>query len=710
MKRWFTITNKGADKPQEVILYGLIGRGWDGASGVDAKAFAEEWNKIPTNKDIDLRFHSPGGSVFDGLLIYNLVAMRRERVTAYIDGLAASIASVIAMAAGKIVMPKTARMMIHDAEGLSMGNSDAMREMAELLDRESDRIADIYAAKTGKSRGKMRDLMKATTWMDGAEAEAAGFADEVTDLDPKNCTDFDLSMFRCVPEALKGPGKTAAQNSGANKGEEKVNKLAILALLLSHGVNLENTADDATILAALGKLVTDGKVTAQEQTRLVTPPAPPVPVPAPAPAPAPQNVVSLERFNQLQASFNAEREMRITARFDSLVASNPNIDRAVWLPLCLQNEALINNLEGLPGRIIDPSRPSVLNMGNPLVENYRKMKPGHARHAFRIENEAAMLKIANAINPAGYEYASRLFGPQNANTLSATLVTDYLADGLIVVANNKLAPLGLFSRNFGTDPLKPRATVDVAKATAGATTLTNGTNFEAGDSTLGVVQVPVSQITQPFHLTNDQLNKGFQLGQLAAINADVFSNALSDIWTALVIAGNYGAAQTIGLSTAFAPDDLPAIFATAKNYRLRNLLLDGAYLGYLFPGVIASFSAGTGIQQNANNTLFPGVFGFDALAMQNRWTGATANSVGFVCGPDAIAVGAGLPIGQPQGEFISMQVVSIDGLGTNVTQLGLSVLVLVWYSRATRTIWCSFDVMFGAISGDTTQGKGLVSA
>jgi hypothetical protein len=333
-----------------------------------------------------------------------------------------------------------------------------------------------------------------------------------------------------------------------------------------------------------------------------------------------------------------------------------------------------------------------------LWDKYTSLRPGAERNAFRLQNHVELERI------------SRHFDPQGANTLASALVTDYLADGLIVIAANKLAPLALFSRKFNTAPLSPRDTVQVPKATAGATSQTNASNWETGDSTLTNVAVTVNQISQSFHLTNDQLNKGFELAQLAAINADVFANAISDIWTALDIVGNFGTAQIIGLSSAFDPADLPAIFTTAKNFRVRNLLLDGAYIGQLFPGVVANFQAGIGLAQQQSRTVFPGLFGFDNIAMQNRWTGATANSVGFVASPDAIAVAAGLPIAQPPGEFISLTSVNVDGAGSNSVSLGLVVQLAVWYARASRTVWASYDVMFGAAPGDTTQGKGLVSA
>lgn len=726
---WFRITAARAkDEPSEVMIYGQIGKSWSGDEGISAADFAKEWDALPKNQPIALRIHSQGGSVFEALAIYNTIGRRKADVTAHIDGVALSAASFIAMAAGKVVMPKTARMMIHDAQGIAMGDSEELRELADLLDRESDRIADIYAGKTGKTRDEIRDLMRATTWMDGDEAKSLGFCDEVNDHAAQNC-DFDLSAFLRVPDALKNDkNKSAVNNGGANQTGETVNKTAILALLMSLGVNLANTATDDQILAELAKLVGAGKVSNEERDRLIkpptnaNPPAPaPVPTPTPAPAPAPQNVVSVERFNQLQNQLNREREMRITALFDQIVAENPSIDRAVWLPRVLQDETLIENLAGLPGRIIDPSRPSVSNLGNPLVENYRKLKPGAERQAFRLENQGDLQRFASAAaGPENFGRAQAIFGPQNANTLAAALTPDYLADGLIVIASAKLAPLALFSTDFGVDRMKPRATVQVAKATVGSTGQTNPTNFESGDSTLAAVEVTVNQIVQSFHISNNDMQKGHKLANLAGINADTFANALSDVWTALLLAATYGTPGAgtgiIGASTAFAPDDLPALFGLAKNFRQRNLILDGSYIGYLFPGVIASFSAGTGLGQRSPNTVFQGVFGFDNIAMQNRWTGAIANAVGFLCGPDAIAVASGLPLEQPANEFISRTVVDITNEGSNQTGLGISVEVSLWYSRATRTIWASYDVMFGAAAGDASttltlgQGRLLVSA
>ena len=137
--------------------------------------------------------------------------------------------------------------------------------------------------------------------------------------------------------------------------------------------------------------------------------------------------------------------------------------------------------------------------------------------------------------------------------------------------------------------------------------------------------------------------------------------------------------------------------ALAKNYRSKNLILDGGHLARLqFSGAANYFPDGR------FGALANGKFGFDLIAENNRWTSAETNAVGFVCGPDAIAIASGLPVGMIAGEFIEQRVVQ--------TNNGLSCLLSVWYSRATRSHMASYDIMFGAAAADTTQAEVLVTA
>ena len=154
-----------------------------------AKAFAdgavtgEITNCIENAADtLDLEIHSPGGSVLDGYKLYHALLELRGRgvyVTATINSLAASMASVIAMAADKIRMVSGGRMMIHEASNVVAGNAEDMARAAKLLDEISSEIADIYADKTGAKPAEMRDMMRNETWMGADEAKAKNFIDEI---------------------------------------------------------------------------------------------------------------------------------------------------------------------------------------------------------------------------------------------------------------------------------------------------------------------------------------------------------------------------------------------------------------------------------------------------------------------------------------------------------------------------------------------------
>ncbi|MFD5506991.1 head maturation protease, ClpP-related [Streptomyces sp. NPDC127051] len=172
---WYRIRNS-TGTTAEILMYDEIGY-----YGVTAKDFAAALSDV-TASSIDLRISSPGGDVFDGIAIYEALLRHPAKVTAYIDGIAASIASVIAMAADRRVIGRNSSFMIHDASGLCVGQSKDMRETARLLERVSNNIADVYAHRTGLEDAEhWRSLMKAETWWTGAEAVKAGLATEVAD-------------------------------------------------------------------------------------------------------------------------------------------------------------------------------------------------------------------------------------------------------------------------------------------------------------------------------------------------------------------------------------------------------------------------------------------------------------------------------------------------------------------------------------------------
>jgi ATP-dependent Clp endopeptidase proteolytic subunit ClpP len=126
--------------------------------------------------ELTVRINSPGGSVFDGVAIYNALKRHDAAITVWIDGIAASIASMIAMAGDEVVMPENAMLVLHDPSGLVAGTAADMRATAEALDRMKAGMVAAYREKSGRSDAEIEALMQAETWLSAQEAVALGLA------------------------------------------------------------------------------------------------------------------------------------------------------------------------------------------------------------------------------------------------------------------------------------------------------------------------------------------------------------------------------------------------------------------------------------------------------------------------------------------------------------------------------------------------------
>ncbi|MBL4557666.1 MAG: Clp protease ClpP [Rhodobacteraceae bacterium] len=194
MASWYAIRARGTGA--EVAIYDEIG-----AYGVSAKGFLAELGALPEGTPVDLRLNSPGGSVFDAVAIHNALKRHAGPVTVWVDGIAASAASYIAMAGDEIVMPENAFLMIHDPAGLVMGTAEDMRAMAEALDKVKGSLVSGYAAKSGRTTEEVSGLMSAETWFDASDAVAQGFADRL--IEPvRIAARFDIGRFRNAPPVL----------------------------------------------------------------------------------------------------------------------------------------------------------------------------------------------------------------------------------------------------------------------------------------------------------------------------------------------------------------------------------------------------------------------------------------------------------------------------------------------------------------------------
>lgn len=209
--KWYKIENK-ADRA-EIWIYEEIGEDWWTGDGVTAKSFQKEISAIKASQ-IDLHINSPGGSVFDGITIYNLIKQHPATVTTYIDGIAASIASVIALAGDRVVMAENAIYMVHSPSGGVYGKASDMRAFADVLDKINGTMVGTYAGKTGKSDDEISAMLDAETWMDADEALEAGFIDEISGaLDMAACAKFVPVMakmgYRNIPDNIVATSKEA---------------------------------------------------------------------------------------------------------------------------------------------------------------------------------------------------------------------------------------------------------------------------------------------------------------------------------------------------------------------------------------------------------------------------------------------------------------------------------------------------------------------
>lgn len=177
---FYSIKAKADERHAEILIYDEIASGpWADMLGlVSAKTFVRDLQALDVDT-ITLRINSPGGDVFDGVAIYNTLRDHDARVTVKVDGLAASIASVIMLAGDERIIGDGAQVMIHEPWTMALGESKDLRKTAELLDGIRDSILDVYEARTGTSRAVFADAMAEETWYSAAEAIDAGFATAV---------------------------------------------------------------------------------------------------------------------------------------------------------------------------------------------------------------------------------------------------------------------------------------------------------------------------------------------------------------------------------------------------------------------------------------------------------------------------------------------------------------------------------------------------
>lgn len=204
LKFWNVMKND-EEKSAELILYGSIGSDeyWDDISD---KAFKQDIENLGDVENIILHINSPGGSVFSAVAIANTLKNHKAKITANIDGLAASAATIITSACDTVKMPKNALFMIHNPITFAYGNNQEMQKTVEMLDKVKNSIIETYLSKTKADKKTLSELMDNETWMDAETAKEYGFIDEIVDeevgkefVENKliiNNMAFDISKFK----------------------------------------------------------------------------------------------------------------------------------------------------------------------------------------------------------------------------------------------------------------------------------------------------------------------------------------------------------------------------------------------------------------------------------------------------------------------------------------------------------------------------------
>ncbi len=257
MKSWYKmklIPHKNKSSDAEVDLLDEIG-----AYGVTAAAFKKDFDSIKNAKNIRLNISSPGGSVFDGVTIYNILSDVKDKLTVDITGLAASISSIIALAGSKVTMREGSLFMIHNPWTGIFGDADELRKEADTLDKIKDQLVSIYVNNSNLDADAVEGLMNAETWMNPEEAKAMGF---ITDIDeaqkiaasynkpldgygflntPKSEVDADFEQVELQPQTLPTnisiSGKDLVYAAIEYKERDEVEELEEMAKRLQDKIN-----------------------------------------------------------------------------------------------------------------------------------------------------------------------------------------------------------------------------------------------------------------------------------------------------------------------------------------------------------------------------------------------------------------------------------------------------------------------------------------
>lgn len=646
MPKWFEVRDDASKDSTEILIYGEIGKSWWDDSGVSAKEFADELKAIPSTRNIVVGINSPGGSVWDGLAIYNLLEARRDKVTTRIDGVAASMGSVIAMAGKEVRIPRNAVIMIHDPTTFAQGDESMMAKALEALRAAKKTIAGVYQKKTGKTFDEISEKMTAQTFFTGDEAKDFGLADTVIDEVPMSASALKnvLSGFRNQPKAVGGKTEinpTSTAPGGEAIPENTMDKAKLIALLKKHGVTVDDKATIEQLEAQLESVLAGKK---QEEPKQNQNPQ--------------QNaeIINLQnQFNALKEKHDAERKARIENAVQTAVDERriPVAQKAKWVTRAMADETVLTDLSELPAQpmgdspvIITSEAPNDLLAG---LKNLRK-PIGSMLNGGSVDKQLTEAIRNNAVQ--AYQLIDkniaklRGFIVQNAHSIDSDLKQHVIMTEGMRAFKRRIVPLNAFSTRFnnvallGTDkvqvpyfPLFSTASTDFVQA--------NG-YVMAETGTVQAKEVTIDKRKyQPFQFNSSDLNRQpyFSISQLFSqrveqLAVDVSQDVLSNITVA-----NYASSAFAQPANAFDVEDLIDIKVACDNVFWpmvgRAALMKSEYEANLAKQLLKANEAGS------DSALRAGVTGriadFDVFGNPSIPANGE-NLKGFVCLPSALLV------------------------------------------------------------------------
>lgn len=676
------------DAPAEILIHGPIGRSFWSADGITGKEFIDALNKFPVGEKVTIGINSQGGAVGEGLAIFNAIQRRAADITCRIDGYAISIASVIPLAASKVISPKSSIWMIHNAwswfDG-GQGNAEDMRHIAEMakkaadmLDKHDDVLVAAYVDRSGKKDDEIRNAMAEETWLTGEEAVEWGLADEVSDdaadletLDfsgmeakafkriPLNCRSLILAAAKTPISALPPQGKAQTKTQTE---ETSMNRAQRIALLNGWGVMVK---DEASLTdARIEELIAMGKTAALAAFKGET-------------APAASNVVPLTKADvdnavatAVQSAVQAaEKRAEVKSTLAQLVAER-RITQAQadkWLPAALKDDGVIAALREnpvMPEAAMPVAVEIPLDGGASPKEIVMHMasfdKP--VQH-WQKGNDVSMKDISRASMERALHFekhAAKIIPVMNTNTIPANLQRNVILQSVVRDFPRRIIPLNLFSTVFSGIPLEGtnKVTVPVFNLdTESVKSFKFTDGYVTGDSTSAGVEVQigkradadVADDTKTYDrkyiglaFTSEEMARQpfLKIQELAAQKLDNLIQAIVTHILGSVTAANYGAAAKTEDASTFDSDDVIDLKVACKLWPEigRGLLLDSSYDGALLkdPAFKNAYTVAREAAVAAGK-MFPNVFGFDYSEYPTIPTNGE-NLVGFAVHKSALAV------------------------------------------------------------------------